>query len=117
MNEPSISFKDGKMWFNTACLKKFPDTDYVRFAVDDVHKRLLAEPSTEEKSNDGRWCGYNPHRRSVKAIPCGEFFLRIVNLMGWDSKCRYKIIGRFACNSIEFDLNKAITEEKSNEKL
>jgi len=117
MNEPTVTFKNGKMWFNMVCLKKFPDTDYVRFAVDDISKSLLVEQSTEEESNDGRWCGYNPHKRRGKAIPCGEFFLRIVNLMQWNGNCKYKIIGKFAGDSIEFDLNQVITEVQNNEQL
>ncbi|MCL1903707.1 MAG: hypothetical protein FWF94_04750 [Oscillospiraceae bacterium] len=127
MNEPTITFKHGRVWFNMACLKELADTDYIRFVINSDKQKLLIEHSNGEESNEGRWCSWNSKKRKPKAIPCIEFFRKIINLMNWNDEYRYKIIGEFIYKgeriSIMFDLNsvlifkpnKIITEEQNNE--
>ena len=39
--EPSVSFKDCKVQFNTACLKKMPSVEYVQFLVNPYTKKMV----------------------------------------------------------------------------
>ena len=47
LNEPSISFNNYKFYVNTACLTKFPDTEYVQVLVNRNTKILALRPCGE----------------------------------------------------------------------
>ena len=40
--EPSVSFKDCRVQFNTACLKKMPSVEYVQFLINPNTKKMVA---------------------------------------------------------------------------
>ena len=50
--EPSITFNKRKVYLNTACIKKFPEIDYVQILVNSEEKKLAVRPcSGEEKDS------------------------------------------------------------------
>ena len=55
------------------------------------------------------WCGISKGKRKPKAITCKLFFAKIVSLMNWNPKYRYKLLGRLIHANgeylIAFDLN------------
>ena len=44
-SEAVLSFGRLKMWVNSVCLKKFPETDYVQILVNSSLKSLVLYPS------------------------------------------------------------------------
>ena len=42
--EPSITFNRCKVYLNTACIKKFPEIDYVQILVNSEDKKLAVRP-------------------------------------------------------------------------
>ena len=91
--DPSISFYDCKFTANTACLKKFPDTDYVQIMVNRDLRLLALRPCTESEGDAYPWC---TPKRKPRTVSCPIFFAMITEMMGWDPKHRYKILGRLA---------------------
>ena len=91
--DPSISFYDCKFTANTACLKKFPDTDYVQIMVNRDLRLLALRPCTEADGDAYPWC---TQKRKPRTVSCPIFFAMITEMMGWDPKHRYKVLGRLA---------------------
>lgn len=92
--EPSVSFKDCKVQFNTACLKKLPTVEYVQFLVNAESKSLVVRPCLEDDKDSFAWCTVKNGKRKPRQITGRLFFAKIVSLMGWNPNHRYKLLGK-----------------------
>lgn len=93
ISEPSISFCNNKVNVNTACIKRLPNTDYVQVLVNPKDKKLAVRPCNENEKDSIRWCS-NTEKRSPKQVTCRLFFAKVMDLMGWSSGNRYKLLGK-----------------------
>lgn len=107
IKEPSISFKGNKIAINAACIRRFPDTDYVQILVNSEDKKLVVRPCGEDEKDSFVWCSQGAKRGS-KQVNCKVFFAKIMNLMGWNLDYRYKLLGKLVRSAGElvfsFDL-------------
>ncbi len=94
LNEPSISFNNYKFYVNTACLTKFPDTEYVQVLVNRNTKILALRPCGEGERDSFLWCNNSKGKRKPKQTTCRLFFAKIVSLMNWNPDHRYKLTGK-----------------------
>jgi len=111
-NEPTITMKQNVIRFSSHCLNKYPTFDYVLFAMYPAEKRLVIEPCSPDLRDAIRWSTRNPNNRKPKAITCKEYYRRLCELMSWNNKYRYTVLGKI-CNDgssevIAFDLSSAI---------
>ncbi len=106
--EPSFTFNNYKVSVNTACIKRFPDYDYVQILVNPDTKKLAVKPCKEAEKDSFRWCSATA-KRSPRQITCRVFYAKVMALMNWDPKHRYKLLGKViqADNEVlfVFDLN------------
>lgn len=112
--EPSVTFKDEKVSVNAACLNKLPDIDYVQFLVNPNEKKLAVKPCSEEMKDSFSWAAKNDQgKRKPKQISCKMFFAKVMKLMDWDPRYRYKILGKLIRTKTDilfvFDLTSAET--------
>ena len=117
--EPSVTFKDEKVSVNAACLNKLPEVEYVQFLVNPKEKKLAVKPCTEEMKDSFCWASKSgDKKRKPKQISCKIFFAKVMNLMGWNPECRYKILGKLIRTDTDlifvFDLTSAETYVKRN---
>jgi len=109
LREPSVTFNDCKFQVNMACLTKFPNCDFAQVLVSQEEKILALRPCAEGTKDAYMWCGVSRGKRKPKAITCKLFFAKIVSLMNWNPKYRYKLLGRLIHANgeylIAFDLN------------
>ncbi len=107
--EPSFTFNSNKISVNTACIRKLPDIEYVQILVNPSEKKLAVRPCKESDKDSFRWCTTNAKKRAPKQVTCRVFFAKIISLMGWNSRYRYKLIGKLIQSGEEllfiFDLN------------
>ena len=101
MREPSITFTDFKFQVNMACISKFPQFEFAQ---------VLALRPCEEGAKDAYlWCNNSKGKRKPRPITCKPFFAKIVSMMEWNPKYRYKVLGRLMHSNgeylIVFDLN------------
>lgn len=92
--EPSITFNDCKVYVNTACLNKFPNSDYIKILVNSEKKTFAIEPCSEFEKDAFLWCKNTKGKRTPKTTSCKIFFAKIVNIMGWNPEHRYKLLGK-----------------------
>ena len=111
-NEPTITIKQYTVRLSANCLKELPDVDYVQFVMYPFEKRLVIEPCDAGERDAVRWSGKNPDSRKPKVITCKEYYRKLRNLMGWDTNCRYTILGKISRDEdteiIAFDLTSAM---------
>lgn len=97
--EPSVTFNRCKVYLNTACIKKFPEIDYVQILVNSEEKKLAVRPCSEEEKDSFMWC---TAKRKPKQISCKIFSGMIANLMNWNPDYRYKLLGKLIKSNGEY---------------
>ena len=106
--EPSITFAGSKVYVNTACIKKMPETDYIQILINKEKKKLVVRPCREDERDSFRWCSATS-KRTPKQVTCRPFFAMLCEEMEWDSSYRYKFLGKMIRSNGEslflFDLS------------
>ena len=100
--EPSVSFSNGKVQFNTACLKKLPSVMYVQFLVNPEKKSLAVRPCHEDDKDAFAWCSEKDGKQKPRQITGRLFFAKVANLMGWNPNHRYKLLGKLIRRDNEY---------------
>ncbi len=117
--EPSVTLNDEKVSVNSACIRKLPNTNYVQFLVNPNEKKLAVKPCSEDTKDSFCWSTIGTDgKKRPKTISCRIFFAKVMQLMGWNPNCRYKILGKLIHAGSEsifvFDLTSAETFQKRN---
>ena len=109
LREPSVTFNECKFQVNMACLTKFPSFDFAQVLVSQEQKVLALRPCAAGTKDAYMWCSTTKGKRKPKPITCKLFFAKIVSLMNWNPKYRYKLLGRLIHSNgeylIAFDLS------------
>ena len=92
--EPSVTLNRETVSVKAACLRKLPDFEYVQFLVNPGEKKLAVKPCSEDMKDSFRWCTGDGKKRKPKKITCKIFFAKVMSLMDWDPRYRYKILGK-----------------------
>lgn len=94
LTEPAVTFNNCKFYVNSACLNKFPDTDYVQVLVNQNTKIMALLPCAENARDSLAWCYASKGKRKPRQTMCKLFFAKIVSMMGWNPDYRYKLLGK-----------------------
>lgn len=108
LHVPTFTLQDYKISVNTACIKNFPEFNYVQIMINPNEKKLALRPCKEDTKNALRWCSATV-KRSPRKITCRIFCAKIMSLMDWNPINRYRIFGDFIGSEKEpvfvFNLN------------
>lgn len=108
LREPSVSFNDYKFYVNSACLSKFGNSQYAQILINQKNKILALRPCEENAKDSFLWCIESKGKRKPRPITCTLFFAKVVSMMDWNPKYRYKMLGKLINangeNLIAFDL-------------
>ena len=91
LSEPSITFNRYKIYVNTTCLRKAPETEFVQIMVNTQEQKMVIRPCQEDEKDSFSWC---TARRKPRAITCRVFFAKTMDFMNWIPGYRYKLIGK-----------------------
>jgi len=114
LNKPAVSIKYGKFQFNMACIRLFEGVKFILTPINSEKKRLLVVCCNEEESDSVEWARQQrkDNKWVSKEIGSIEVCDKLYNLMGWDKRCRYKVLGRIVNSErgliLRFDLTEAI---------
>lgn len=93
--EPSITIWSTRVKFNMACLRKFPGVTHIQMLINPEQKRLIIRPSEPDAPDSMRWAvGGGDKEIKNRDMLCRIFAAKIFDLMGWDAKYRYKMLGK-----------------------
>ncbi|MCD7825863.1 MAG: recombinase family protein [Clostridiaceae bacterium] len=108
--DPAMTISDDKIRFNTACLRKFEDVEYVEMLLNTVENCIAIRPCRKDNPNAIRWGTLREDGRwAVLSKSCRGFAQPLYSLMGWNASCGYRMRGQFLERDGEkimlFDLN------------
>ena len=93
MRDPAVTFRNGNITFNTACINGLEDVVWVNLYFDE-HTGLFSVTGCDENDKQAlRWCVAKPDKRKSRRMRCPDFTDSLFELMGWNKKCRYKVLG------------------------
>lgn len=93
LRDPAVTFRDGSITFNTACINGLEDVVYVNLFFDEELGLFSVTGCDENDKQALRWCVAKPDKRRSRRMRCPDFTDSLFRLMGWDKKCRYKVLG------------------------
>ena len=93
LRDPTIVIRKDSITFNTACISGLEDVVYVHVMFNSDLKRIVVRGCDENDKDALRWCIAKPDKRKSRKMSCKPFSELVYNEMGWDSDCRYKILG------------------------
>lgn len=104
MKNPAMTIADGKLGFNTSCLKKFENVEYVELLLNSVNRCIAVRPCDQNNPNaihwgrlrEGRWCALSKSCRGLAKT--------LFDIMDWGKDLKYRFRGDF----IEKDDQKVI---------
>ena len=95
LSAPAMTITRGKLRFNTACLNKFQDVEYVELLLNSVNHRIAIRPCEKDNPNAIHWGKLREERWCVNEVGCKGFAGILFGLMSWDDDTRYKFRGQF----------------------
>ncbi len=66
---------------------------YVHVMFNNDLKRIVVRGCDENDKDALRWCVAKPDKRKSRKMSCKPFATLVYQEMGWDSECRYKMLG------------------------
>lgn len=90
-----MTISDSKMRFNTACLRKFEDVEYVELLINTVNNCIALRPCTKDNPNAIHWGKLRENKWVVSSMSCRGLSKVLFGLMSWTEKGKYKFKGRF----------------------
>ena len=93
LRDPAVTVRNGSITFNTACIEGLEDVVYVQLLFNEDLKRMVVQGCEEDDKDALRWCIAKPDKRKTRRMNCRAFTDILYDIMGWDKKCRYKILG------------------------
>ena len=92
---PAMTISRGRLNFNTACLRKFENEEYVELLFNSVEKCMAIRPCNKENPNAIKWGKIKDGKWMVLPKSCSGFAEPLFNMMEWDDSCRYRLRGQY----------------------
>ena len=92
---PAMTITKGKLRFNTACLKKFEDVEYVELLLNTVKNCIAIRPCSQDNPNAIHWGALRNERWVVNTMGCRGLSRTLFGLLNWEDEGGYKFSGRF----------------------
>jgi len=95
MQNPAMTISNGRLRFNTACLKKFENVEYVELLLNSVERCIAIRPCDKNNPNAIRWGRLKEGRWCASTLGCRGLAKTLFDIMEWDEDLRYRFRGRF----------------------
>ena len=93
LREPAVVIRRDSVTFNTACIAGLEDAVYIQILVNQDNKRMVVRKCEENDKDALRWCIEKPYKRKSRKMSNKLFSAMMYDMMGWNTDCRYKILG------------------------
>ena len=94
-DKPAMNITRGKLKFNTACLKKFEDVEYVELLLNTVENTIAIRPCSEDNPNAIRWGKLKDERWIVRQVGCKGLSKTLFDMKEWDEEAQYRFRGQY----------------------
>ena len=90
-----MTIANGKLRFNSACLKKFEDVEYVELLLNTVTSSIAIRPCEKDNPNAIHWGRLREERWVVSTLGCKGLSRTLFDLMSWEDEGKYTFSGQF----------------------
>lgn len=92
---PAMTITNGKLRFNTACLKKFENVEYVELLLNTVKNCIAIRPCEKDNPNAIHWGRLREERWVVSTLSCRGLAKTLFDMMSWQDEGQYRFSGEF----------------------
>ena len=92
---PAMTISQGKITFNTACMKKLKDVEYVEILLNSVENCIAVRPCEKDNVNAVKWGRIKDGKWLVLPKSCRGFSEPLYELMDWKNECKYRFRGQY----------------------
>lgn len=92
---PAMTISQGKITFNTACMKKFKDVEYVEILFNSVENCIAVRPCEKDNANAVKWGRIRDGKWFVLPKSCRGFAEPLYELMNWNDACKYRFRAQY----------------------
>lgn len=93
--KPLMTISNGRITFNTNCLKKFEDVEYVELLFNSVERCIAIRPCDEGSPNAIRWGRMKEGRWVGTTRSISGFAAPLFSVTGWDRENKYRLCGQY----------------------
>lgn len=90
---PTITFAEKKIKFSTDCVRKFGNNNYVELLINPIEKKFAVRTTTKENRQAVICSQLDARKYLPKTISASAFSDTIFSIFGWNTECKYRIIG------------------------
>lgn len=93
--DPAITIWEDRVKFNMACLRRFPKVTHIQLLIHPELRRLVIRPCDPDAPDALRWAkGGGEKELRNRDMFCQVFAAKLFDLMSWDQRYRYKMLGK-----------------------
>ena len=93
---PSITISDGKISFNTFCVKCFDSVGFIQLLLHPTERKIAIRPCGERATHSIRWRPDADRPIYQKTLSCQHFGNALYGIMEWNPDYMYRIRGTWA---------------------
>ena len=97
---PAMIITNGKLRFNTACLKKFEDVEYVELLLNTVKNCIAIRPCEKDNPNAIHWGRLREDHWIVSTLSCRGLARTLFDMMSWEDEGQYRFSGEFKVQGV-----------------
>ena len=92
-SRPAVVFENKKMKFNADCVRRFGEKNTVELMINPITRKFAIRPTSKDNRNGVVIS--SPYRKTFqpRSISTAAFSDTIFSLFGWNTDCKYRIIG------------------------
>lgn len=98
---PTVTVSEGKISFNTFCVRKFEDIAYIQILLHPAERKIAIRPCKKEDKNSICWRPDPVKKVNSKTLSCQYFVRALYSIMGWNPEYLYRIRGTWVSNGKE----------------
>ena len=95
MRSPALTISQGKMKFNTACLRRFEDVEYVELLLNPIENCIAIRPCDQSNPNAIRWGKLQNERWIVNSVSCRGLSKLLFSMLEWQDEVKYRFRGQY----------------------
>ena len=92
---PALTISNGKLRFNTGCLKKFKGVEWVELLLNTVDQCIAIRPCDRSNPNAIHWGKLRNTRWVMNSVSCRGLAKTLFDIMDWEENTSYRLRGRF----------------------
>ena len=93
--KPKIILGYDNISFTKACVKLFPDTQYVNILIDRMKKRIIVLPVHQHAKDALRWCNVKDGEAVKRTCTAKKFGEKLYDMMSWVKENKYRVLAYY----------------------